>query len=64
VSTKLYSTTQHFDGGDAIKLNKVPLVTTPGIEEIKEGVDSDREENNYPNSNTLVISALISCLEE
>jgi len=34
-STKMFSTSQHFEPNEAIKLNKVPLVTTPGIEVIK-----------------------------
>jgi hypothetical protein len=29
-------------GSSSTRLNKVPLVTTAGIEEIKEGIDSDR----------------------
>jgi len=38
----MFSNSQHFEPSDAIRLNKVPLVTTPGIETIKEGIDSDR----------------------
>lgn len=35
-----------------------------GISQIKEGIDEPTTENNYPNLNTLVVNALISCLEE
>ena len=45
-----------------IKLNMVPLIITPGIELIKDGIDTDSSENNYPHHNTLVVNALISCL--
>ena len=47
-----------------IKLNSVPLMVSQGIAQIKEGIDSNITENNFPNLNTLVINALISCLEE
>ncbi len=40
------------------------LSLSQGIAQIKEGIDSNITDNNFPNLNTLVINALISCLEE
>jgi hypothetical protein len=37
---------------------------SPAICQIKEGIDENIVQNNFPNINTLVINALISCLEE
>lgn len=37
---------------------------TPELEQIKDGINDDKQENNYPNENTLVLNALISCLED
>lgn len=34
------------------------------FEEIEVGIDLDNEENNFPNMSTLVISTIISCLED
>lgn len=39
-------------------------MVSQGIAQIKEGIDSNITDNNFPNLNTLVINALISCLEE
>lgn len=47
-----------------IKLTTVPLMVSAGIAQIKEGIDTPSTDNNFPNLNTLVINALISCLEE
>jgi hypothetical protein len=47
-----------------IKLNTVPLMISQGICQIKEGIDTNSVENNFPNLNTLVVNSLISCLEE
>ena len=55
---------QASESHDSIKLNKVPLMLTPGIELIKDGIDSNSNENNYPHHNTLVVNSLIACLED
>lgn len=47
-----------------IALDRVPYVMTPELEQIKDGINDDKQENNYPNENTLVLNALISCLED
>lgn len=39
-------------------------MVSQGICMIKEGIDTNCTENNYPNLNTLVVNSLISCLEE
>ena len=31
---------------------------------LEKGINDDNDENNYPNKNSLVINALISCLED
>lgn len=37
-------------------------MVSQGISMIKEGIDENTVDNNYPNFNTLVINSLISCL--
>lgn len=47
-----------------VALDRVPYVMTPDLEQIKDGINDNNQENNYPNENTLVLNALISCLED
>ena len=47
-----------------VKLNKVPLVLRDGMQLIKEGISRTAQENNYPHHSSLIVSTLVSCLEE
>ena len=47
-----------------IKLNKVPLVLRDGMQLIKEGINNNVQENNYPHHNSLIVNTLITCLED
>ena len=47
-----------------VKLNKVPLVLRDGMQLIKEGISRTAQENNYPHHSSLIVSTLVSCLED
>jgi hypothetical protein len=55
---------KEWESSHEIKLSRVPLVMSPGLEHVKKNMNQNMIENNFPHHNTLIVNALVVCLED